>query len=164
MKLNIDFQEWRDFGNRLSNMVEFEERMARLTQKIAEELHDMLITETPVEFGALKDCWKTQENYAYFVERKKNGFEVTLVNRLEYATWVNDGHKQRPGRFIPGYWIGNHFIYDPSADEGMVLKKPWVQGRFFVETSVLKLENSDVIESLIRVELDKWFRWCVDGK
>lgn len=164
MKFNWDIQEWVDFGDRFSDLVAFYKAMKNATREIAAKLHNMIIQETPVDFGTLQAFWQTEENYAYVAELTKTGVEVTLINRAEYATWVNDGHKQRPGRFIPGYWVGDKFRYDPNADEGMVLKKPFVQGKFFVEKSILKLENNDVVEKLIMKELEKWFRWCVNGK
>ena len=34
---------------------------------------------------------------------------LEVGSTLDYAKYVNDGHKQQPGRFIPGYWEGSHF-------------------------------------------------------
>ena len=164
MKLKWDVHEITEFGNRISNAGKFNEYISKSVKEIAKKLHQMLITNTPVDFGTLQAFWKTSENYSYIVEQSKNGFEVTLINRAIYATWVNDGHKQRPGRFIPGRWEGTHFRYDPNADSGMVLKNSWVQGRFFVEKSILQLENSVGIEQIVYKQLDKWFGWCVNGK
>ena len=164
MKLKWDFSEWLEFADRLVDATEFDKHMKLATQKLAKKLHTMLIQNTPVDFGTLQTFWRTDENYSYMVTQTNTGFEVTLINRAIYALWVNDGHKQRVGRFIPGYWEGKHFRYDPNADEGMVLKKPWVKGRFFVEKSILMVENSDSINKIIEKELNQWFRWCVSGK
>lgn len=164
MKLKWDFQELIDFGERVGDTAEFDKYLGKATQEIAKKLHQMLITNTPVDFGTLQAFWRTEENYSYLVEKTQSGYEVTLINRALYALWVNDGHRQRPGRFIPGYWEGKHFRYDPHADGGMVLKKPWVQGRFFVEKSILQVENSVEIEKIINTQLKKWYRWCVNGK
>ena len=164
MKLEWDLHELTEFGERLIDADRFDEYMKTATQEIAKKLHQMLIKHTPVDFGTLQAFWQTSENYSYVVVDLGTSYEVTLVNRAIYALWVNDGHKQRPGRFIPGYWEGNHFRYDPNADGGMVLKKPWVQGRFFVEKSILELENSVIIERLLHTQLKKWYGWCVNGK
>lgn len=164
MKLKWDISEWNEFGERVSDTKELDKYLEKATQEIAMKLHQMLITNTPVDFGTLQAFWKTEENYSYIVEKTTTGFEVTLTNKALYALWVNDGHRQRPGRFIPGYWEGKHFHYDPNADSGMVLKKPWVQGRFFVEKSILQVENSVVIEKIINKQLKDWYRWCVNGK
>lgn len=164
MKLKWDFNQLFDFGDRLGDIESFDLYMGKATQEIAEHLHRMLIQNTPVDFGTLQKFWQTNENYSYVLEKVDGGYNVTLVNRAIYALWVNDGHKQRPGRFIPGYWEGKHFRYDPNADGGMVLKKSWVQGRFFVEKSILQVENSAVIEKILHKQLKKWFRWCLNGK
>lgn len=164
MKFEWDFHELFDFRDALMDTAMFNEYCEKITKEIVAVLHKALINNTPVDFGTLQAFWQTDENYAYLVERKNGGFEVTLINKAKYATWVNDGHKQRPGRFIPGYWVGNHFRYDPNADGGMQLKKSWVDGRFFVENSILQVENSSQLDKIIYKELNKWFVRCVNGK
>ena len=161
MKLKWDIKEWVDFGNRLGDVDKFDDRMKDAVREISKNLHTMLIRNTPVDFGTLRALWRTNENYAYTVDQTSNGFMVTLYNRAQYATWVNDGHRQRPGRFIPGYWEGSHFRYDPTADGGMVLKRSWVQGRFFVEKSIVETEST--MEKYIETQLNNWWKWCVNG-
>lgn len=164
MKLKWDLSEWIGFADRLGDVEEYNKYMKTATQKISKKLHEMLILETPVDFGNLQQGWKTAENYSYMVKTVGNMFEVTLINRTLYALWVNDGHKQRPGRFIPGYWEGKHFRYDPNANTGMRLKKSWVHGRFYVERSILTVEHSNTIDKIIEKELRNWFGWCINGK
>ena len=161
MKLKWDIKEWVDFGNRLGDVDKFDDRMKDAVREISKKLHTMLIRNTPVDFGTLQAFWRTDENYAYAVDQTSNGFMVTLYNRAQYSTWVNDGHRQRPGRFIPGYWEGNHFRYDPTAYGGMVLKRSWVQGRFFVEKSIVETEFT--MEKYIEKQLNNWWKWCVNG-
>ena len=161
MKLKWDIKELVDFGNRLGDVDKFDDRMKDAVREISKKLHTMLIRNTPVDFGTLQTFWRTDENYAYTVDQTSNGFMVTLYNRAQYATWVNDGHRQRPGRFIPGYWEGNHFRYDPTADGGMVLKRSWVQSRFFVEKSIVETEFT--MEKYIEKQLNNWWKWCVNG-
>ncbi len=164
MKIEWDFKELFDFRDNLDDVARFNKHLEAATKEIAERLHRMLIKNTPVDFGNLQMGWKTSENYSYMVERKDNQFEVTLINRTLYALWVNDGHKQRPGRFIPGYWEDSrHFRYDPNCSGGMVLKQPWVKGRFFVETSFVQLESSTQIEKIVYKHLQKWWKECFKG-
>lgn len=163
MKVDWDFHELTDFADNLSDLTDFHSACESAVKEIAERLHKMLISNTPVDFGTLQAFWQTEENYSYMVERKSNGFEVTLVNRAKYALWVNDGHKQRPGRFIPGYWEGSRFRYDPNADGGMVLKKSWVKGRFFVEISIVQLIGTKQIEQIVYQQLEKWWKGCFKG-
>lgn len=63
---------------------------------------------------------------------------ITGESNTHYAKWVNEGHPQEPGRFIPGYWSGNEFKYTPGAKEGMVLKEPYVEGYHFMENGLEK--------------------------
>ena len=63
---------------------------------------------------------------------------IRAYAKEEYAPWVNEGHDQQPGRFIPGEWKGDRFIYDPDAKTGMVLKKSHVEGLHFLEHGLEK--------------------------
>lgn len=157
MKVTWDFSEFEEFADTLTDLSKFHQACELATKEIAARLHKMLINNTPVDFGTLQAFWQTDENYSYMVKRVSNGFEVTLFNRALYAMWVNDGHKQRPGRFIPGYWEGKHFRYDRNADGGMVLKKPWVKGKFFVEISIVQLIGTKQIEQVVYKQLQKWW-------
>ena len=78
---------------------------------------------------------------------------------MEYASYVEYGHRQRPGRFIPGYWEGNQFIYQKGAKEGMVLKAGWVKGKLMLTKSTMQVENlaPKLIEKRVMNELIKIF-------
>ena len=66
---------------------------------------------------------------------------LTVGTNVTYARYVNDGHRQQPGRFIPGFWNGKHFRYSPGAKTGMVLKASFVKGSHFFDRSVQVLER-----------------------
>ena len=74
-------------------------------------------------------------------ELNPGGLTLTIGTNVEYAQWVNDGHRQSPGRFIPGFWEGGHFRYSPGAKSGMVLKASFVAGSHFFDKSVQVLER-----------------------
>lgn len=74
-------------------------------------------------------------------ELNLGGLTLTIGTNVEYAQWVNDGHRQTPGRFIPGFWEGGHFRYSPGAKSGMVLKASFVAGSHFFDKSVQVLER-----------------------
>ena len=106
------------------------------TQNIARVLHKEVLKRSPVKTGNLRKMWSAGDNLLFYVERKDNGYEVTLVNEAE----------NKYGYKYP--WVVNY--------------KPTSKHRFFVEKSILATEN--VAEKYIRKELTKWFKWCTNGK
>ena len=46
--------------------------------------------------GTLRDAWTILP-----VEKQGNNYVVTIVNNTEYASYVEYGHRQRPGRYVP---------------------------------------------------------------
>lgn len=78
----------------------------------------------------------------------KNGetYTVEVFNSVEYASYVEYGHRQTPGKFVPQI--------------GKKLKKSWVQGQFMLTISEKELsENLNVIIEKKLTELFReWFR------
>ena len=95
-------------------------------KKTSQDLIANLMKNSPVDHGLLKQWAVTSQS--------EN--EITIKSPAYYAGWVNDGHSQQPGRFIPGSWNGGKFRYNPNAKGGMVLKKSYVPGKKFVEKSI----------------------------
>lgn len=79
---------------------------------------------------------------------------LEIGTAVKYAGWVNDGHRQQKGRFIPGYWQGQRFIYDPSAKGGMVLKAEWVEGLHFWEAALHAME--ELCPKMLEEKLNQW--------
>lgn len=156
MKIEWDFHELFDFGDNLRSLGSaISPNMQRAAKDIAKALLKRIKGYTPVLDYDLITAWDKNK---FLVTGTYDGYEVLLVNDMDYATYVNDGHKQRPGRWIPGYWVGaRRFVYDRNSETGMRLKKSWVEGRFFVEKGILSLANVDEIEQIIMRELQKWW-------
>ena len=161
MKVKWDFSELEKFADNLADIAEFNRYCEEAAKEIAEILKNLLVRNTPRITGFLRSKWKT-DNVAYDIKRDGNKFLITLINTAEYATWVNDGHRQHVGQFVPGYWSGNRFIYDVDADGGMVLRQPAVKGRFFVEASINQLHSSVHMEKIIYDKLQKWWKGCLN--
>jgi hypothetical protein len=79
---------------------------------------------------------------------------LEVGSNLDYATWANNGHHQSPGRYIPGYWDGDNFVYDKNAKTGMVLKAEWVKGKHYFDAA-LKL-FAPVWEKSFEIKLEEW--------
>ena len=92
MKLEWDFTELFDFGDRLTETAKFQDACKKFTKVLAKALHEMLINQTPVKTGELVSGWYDGGNYAYQVVDLGRCYEVTLHNKVKYASAVNDGH------------------------------------------------------------------------
>lgn len=87
------------------------------------------------------------------------GLELEVGTNVEYADWVNTGHFQMPGRFIPGRWAGDKFIYEPGAKTGMVLKASWVEGTHYYDDAyrTFGAQYPVKIRTLLNDALDRLF-------
>lgn len=160
MKLVWDFDELFDFGERLTDYSKLEKYLEAATKELAKAFHEMLINNTPVKTGQLKKGWMSGDNLAYRVKKVAGGFEVELSNDVEYANWVNYGHRVRNRADSPYYRVKRRTVpyYDGNSSDY------FVYGHFFVEKSVAKMtDGSHQIDNIIHKELEKWFRWCING-
>lgn len=66
--------------------------------------------------GNLRRSWAIGE-----VRKKNNIYTVEVINPVEYASYVEYGHRQQPGRYIPQL--------------GKRLKNAWVDGKFMLTIS-----------------------------
>ena len=105
--------------------------------------------------GTLKRGWtggKTSDGAAYAksLPISKNGdtFVIDIINPVEYASYVEYGHRATPGRFVP--------------ELGMKLKSGWVQGRFMLTISVDELQKD--APKILEKKLAKWLGDTLNGK
>lgn len=84
------------------------------------------------------------------------GLTLQIGTNVEYAKWVNDGHRQKPGRFVPGTFNGNGvFRYAPGAKTGMVLKASYVAGSHFFDKAVAAFTG--YWDATVQAAFDAWF-------
>ena len=159
MKLEWDFKELNEFADRLTETAPFQDACKRLTKQLAKELQEMLFQQTPVRTGQLAAGWGGSENYAYEIKTLKTSYKITLYNRVPYAKWVNDGHHSY-NQYGGPYEVKRRTVpYTQGKNDST-----FVFGHFFVEKSILLLENSTELDKLLEKELESWFRRCVNGK
>lgn len=88
----------------------------------------------------------------------EDGLCLEVGSEVEYASYVNDGHWTNPKgvaiRFVPGYFEGDRFIYDPSADTGMVLKQHWVEGAHYFDSALHAMNK--ILPGLAEKKLQEW--------
>lgn len=91
-------------------------------------------------------------------ELTDGGLTLEVGTNVDYAKYVEDGHwtntKGVERRFVPGYWEGDRFIYDPAAKGGMMLKQHWVKGKHYFD-SALRIYNK-IFQASAEVKLQEW--------
>ena len=75
--------------------------------------------------GKLQDSWEHSE-----VKKDGDVYTIELGSECEYVKFVEEGHRQTPGRYVPAI--------------GKRLKKPFVQGRHMLRDSIT--ENEDKLQ------------------
>lgn len=101
--------------------------------------------------GELKAHWATD---SVTKPRREGSAHVTeLANNVEYASYVNDGHRMDK-HFVPGLYVNpstNALEYDPTADVGIVVgtKTPYVRGEFMTD------KGKEAYRRTVLAELDR---------
>lgn len=70
--------------------------------------------------GTLRRNWKIEAT----ITRKADGYEIRVINPTEYAEYVESGHRQEPGRFVPqigkslsnGFTLGRYMLRDSENE------------------------------------------------
>lgn len=123
---------------------DFKPYMGKALDEIGEKFLDIVQAEIVkcgnINFGDLHDSF-TKGGALNVYKLDTGGLTLTIGTRVHYAKLVNDGHRQQPGRFVPGFWSGKRFIYNPDAKSGMVLKASFVPGSHFFDTSIQTLKK-----------------------
>lgn len=163
MGVKVDVSELRAFSQKLKTLEEsqVETFMERASRESANWLLALVIPRTPSDRGILRRGWvnntegqarkggdvSAAEQAAHAarlpVQRgKRGGYSVTLINPVKYASYVEHGHRQRPGRFVPVI--------------GKRLKKKWVEGKHFLRKAEEDLRQS--APTLLEELLDDFLR------
>jgi len=69
-------------------------------------------------------------------------YSITITNSVEYASYVESGHRQQPGRFVPAI--------------GKRLKKSWVEGQFMLAKSEAEMKAE--IPAVLKRNLSNYLR------
>ena len=96
-KIEVQIDGLKDFQKLLQEMKAEEERfMTETIKELAARLLRKVIKRTPVREGLLRRNWTVSD-------MRKNGsnYEIEVSNSTEYASYVEYGHRQTPGRYIP---------------------------------------------------------------
>lgn len=113
---------------------------------------------TNTRSGELKQHWATDSKTEPQITGNK--VETELRNNLNYASYVNNGHRMDQ-HFVPGLYINEDsglLEYNPNKDEGMVVgtKTKYVKGKFMVD------KGKQAYEKTVLSELDKRIRGLME--
>ena len=138
-----DYRELKKLDERLQQLSEVDmDRLCRdAAKKVAQILLNKVKKRTPVGVvpsyateeakakywsgytgGNLRDNWSVLP-----IEKKGNDYIITVINNAQYASYVEYGHRQTPGRYVPAL--------------GLRLKRSWVPGRYMLTISTQELEQ-----------------------
>lgn len=102
--------------------------------------------------GELKAHWETDS----VTEPQKvgSGYVTFLANDMEYASYVNNGHRM-DRHFVPGLYVDENgqLNYDPAAKVGLVVgtKTTYVKGEFMVDKG--KATYQKAVEEILDGEI-----------
>lgn len=164
MVIKADIRQLKELQKQLNQLQENKRKtfIEAAAKELAARLLGKVIPRTPVGVyppdsgrvgGTLRRGWtggKNQNAVAYArslpVIKEGNTYTIVVKNPVEYASFVEYGHRQQPGRYV-------HAI-------GKRLKKSWVEGRFFLTKSENELEGEalKIVERKIQAELDRIFK------
>lgn len=120
---------------------EMKDRIARSAGfKLLEHADDL----TPRKSGRLQNSLSFGDRDNYFNLKVGKTTFVVVGTAVEYADAVEEGHQQRAGRFVPGFWRGDTFHYEPGARSGMVLTGKVIQGAHMFKTALDRLHDGDL--------------------
>lgn len=116
-----------------------------------EEEEEDKIRGTNTVTGELKEHWATDSKTEPV--KKADGYETTLANNKEYASYVNDGHRM-DRHFVPGLYINpeNGLLeYDGGKKVGIMVgtKTKYVKGKFMTD------KGKEAYEETVGKDLDK---------
>lgn len=161
--VTVDTSQIRSFFNRLEQAAggEFKIAMVQFLSGLGDEflriLQDEIIRHKVMDTRLLLSSFqKGSTENVWLID--EDGLTLEVGTNVAYAEYVNDGHwtckKGEEKRFVPGYWSGDRFVYDPSAKSGMVLKQKWIEGAHYWEWAIRILER--IYPALLEAKLQEW--------
>ena len=115
------FQAWADRVRGKIDRDEVKKELSRSVKRIGTQAIRTVKSNTPVDTGHLRRSWRVQD--AGF---QGSGWVIEIKNGIEYASYVENGHRQTPGRYVPAI--------------GKRLKASWIPGQFFMKRSLNEVE------------------------
>lgn len=147
----IDTTQLEEFEKQLKQMKEKdnEEAIKHILKQMANVTLTQAIFLTSVVTGDLRRGWTggldieaTEYLKSVEVTKLDKKYKINLNNDVHYAEYVNYGHRQEVGRYVPAI--------------GKKLKNNWVKGQFMAEKAVSFTENN--CKLIAEKELEKYLK------
>lgn len=137
--MNINHGEFERLMGRLQELQDPERIMFDALNNLGMRFVRKVKLATPVgETGQLRRNWSIDNS-----EKTRTGsiYTLKITNPTEYAEYVEYGHRQTPGRFVPKL--------------GKRLKQSWVPGQFFAARSEAQIQQiaDKVVQTVIEKEI-----------
>lgn len=175
---NFNFREFERVAKNLEKLAKEKDKLFQdAAKELAARLLTLVIEKTPVgdypagsgmTGGTLKRGWVSKTHEEAFNNRKKepgardiqaflntmeigckgDAYTIEIVDPAEYASYVESGHRQTPGRYIPAI--------------GKRLKKSWVEGKFMMRESVEDLQK--IAPQVLERRIEKFLRECLNDR
>lgn len=98
---DADFQAWADRVKKKATAAKVRPFIEKSLENVGEQALRQLKTNTPVDTGNLRRGW-VSEGSSYGA----GGWQVKLANHVEYAYFVENGHRTRGGNgWVPGQFF-----------------------------------------------------------
>lgn len=147
---DVDYSEFEELYKQIAMLDDLKifQFFEECSKELAARLLSLVIPRTPVgEYsdlvepfnekmgGTLRRGWTgdketTAQDYAQSLAVNKIGqtYQINIINPVDYAMYVEFGHRQTPGRYVPAL--------------GAKLKESWVEGQFMLTISEDELRQA----------------------
>ena len=162
--VSFDLSEYRQFFTELSKAAkgDFKRELGLWIEGAGNEflriVEDEIIRREVMDTRLLLNSFhKGSEDGVWLLD--VDGLTLEVGTNLTYAKYVNDGHWTNPkgqeGRWVPGRWEGDRFIYEPGAKTGMYLKQKWVPGNPYFDSALRIFEM--IFQTSLEKRMQQWF-------
>lgn len=173
---NFNFREMERLAKDLEKLAKNKDRLFQgAAKELAARLLTLVIEKTPVgnhpaesgmDGGTLRRGWISKTHEEASDNRKNepgvkeiqdflktiqvssdgNTYTIEVTDPVEYASYVESGHRQTPGRYVPAI--------------GKRLKERWVEGKFMMRESVEDLQK--IAPQVLEDKIARFLRECMN--
>lgn len=141
--MSVDYSEFAAFAAKFDNVVaSYPAFVESFLTELGIEWLNKTVFRTPVDTGNLREKWELLDVY-----KEGNTYVITLYNPTEYASFVEYGHSQQPGRYVPA--IGKRLVRD------------WVPGVFMAKLSQEEVERE--MQQRFDAKYTQWLNSMLGG-